>query len=86
MSSGDAKFRYQATEDGEICVDIAEALAETSGTDIEEIGPLADVIDTTAINRLFRSDTIPERAVVQFPVGQYLVTVRGTGEILIEGE
>lgn len=67
---------------------VVEAIGEITGKSVTEIGPIQDVLHTEALDALFSvnggkrgSDQFP--GFVSFEFEEFLITVHGTGEIII---
>ncbi|GAB3680588.1 hypothetical protein GCM10028857_03520 [Salinarchaeum chitinilyticum] len=68
----------------DICVDIAEAIAQARGEPMDEIGPLEETIDSNAARNLFQGNSIPNSASFEFPFEGHWVTIKGSGKIIVE--
>ena len=70
--------RLEETESASLAV--VMAVAERSNRQPEDLRPLHDVIDTEALDTLFRSDV----GIVRFPYEGYTVTVSSDQTVSIE--
>lgn len=59
---------------------VVTAIAEQTGTDVLDLPPLNDSIDTDALTALLESGSAPE---VEFPYDGYTVTVDGDGRVRV---
>jgi hypothetical protein len=76
---------HAVPEDGqEFCTVIVEAVAEVTGKPESEIGSLFDTIEADGIELIFNRESVPDRATLTFPFEDCKVTIRGTGEVIVE--
>lgn len=79
----DAEFRPEHDESPTTA--IVEALATAAGTELTELPPLYEAIDTDALDRLFAGHTgaADAEAVLSFTVNTWNVFVRADGQIRV---
>lgn len=77
-------YRYNWRGFESVSMAVVDAVADASGVDPLEVGPLHDVIDPDALDAIFSSAgaTRPDVEVV-FRLDSTEVTVRGTGEVVV---
>mgnify|MGYP000123809879 CR=1 FL=1 len=78
------KVEYAKGGDVHISVAIAEAITDVSEGDVTDVGPLYETVDTDAIEQLFCEGEVPDTTELRFPVGEYQVSVHGSGTIEVE--
>lgn len=62
---------------------IAETLAVVEGCDPAEVGPLYDVVDSDALDRLVQATNTKADCAVMFPYDEYSVTVTAPGDVIV---
>lgn len=68
-------------------VAVVQMVATAAGREAIELSPLIETLDTDALDELFVHASAPDSAVsLSFQLGEYAVTVTGTGDVYVRTE
>lgn len=79
------EHRFEWSDDTALSIAVIEAVASVSGRDPIDIEPLNRYVDPDALDDIFQRTgaASPANGRISFPLEEYLVVVRGDGEILV---
>lgn len=71
-------------DDVSTTVEVIEAISAVTGTPVEELPPLRDVVDTDALNAISTPQSAATDVAVSFTYADYEVTVTSGGPITVD--